>query len=193
MSDFTNDNMIEENGDYGYTNRIAMIREKENLTQSQFAEKVGISIPLVSDIERKNKRLSIRNAIEISNIFNVSLDWLYELNDDTRDPAGIIIDNLKSVFDIDLEKKTISIEKELAEFIQKLSQAYKTKEGQNIPNEAFKYWIEGIKKEYNEKTKITKETKNFEKYYLQSSNEHDEEEAERAPGVIPFTGRRSSE
>lgn len=183
MSDLTNDNMIDENDDYGYTDRVAILREKENLTQSQFAEKIGISAVLVSEIERKNKRLSLRNAIEISKMFSVSLDWLYELSNDTKDPAGIVVDNLTSVFAVDLANKTISIEKELAEFLEKLCDAYKTKAEKNIPEEGFRFWIDGLKSEYNEKIKGSKET-SYEKYYLQSSEEHHTDLAEHAPTII---------
>ena len=51
-----------------------------------------------------------------------------------------------------------------------LSKAYKTKSNKdyNLPEEAFNYWIEGIKKTYNENPKSGEKTL----YYLQSKEEY---------------------
>lgn len=140
------------------TSRIKELREKLGLTQQEFADQLNRDFQMISHIERGTKGLYLPLAIEISKQFNVSLDWLYGLSDDTKDNASDIIDKLKNVFDIDLISKKISIDLELAEFIKKLSQAYKTREKQGMPDEAFKYWVEGIKNEYNEITKdVTRE------------------------------------
>ncbi len=141
------------------TSRIKELRERLNLTQQEFADQLNRDFQMISHIERGTKGLYLPLAIEISKQFNVSLDWLYGLSDDTKDNASDIVDKLKSVFDIDLVDKKVSIDLELAEFIKKLSQAYKTREKQGIPDEAFKYWIEGIKNEYNEIKKDIKREK----------------------------------
>lgn len=174
MSDFTNNDTLDENSDYGYTSRVSLLREKENLTQTQFAEAIGVSTVLISDIERKNKRLSLRNAIEIRSKFGVSLDWLYELSDDTKDNASNIIVNLRDIFDIDFKEKRIGIDDNLVTFLEELSNAYKIKANKenNVSDETFKHWVEGIKKTYNEKGKSDKTTY----YYLQTVNEHFREE-----------------
>lgn len=176
MEQLTNINNAMSDSEIGYTDRIRLLREKLELTQEQFADKIGVSTVLISDIERKKKKLSLSNAIEIRRLFNVSLDWLYELSDDTNDTASNIIDDLRQVFNIDFKNRTISVDENLAEFLDKLFDAYKTKKEKNIPDDGFKYWVDGLKKDYNEKLKsptgrITK------KYKLQDYDEYKLEHA----------------
>ena len=168
MEQLTNINNAMSDSEIGYTDRIRLLREKLELTQEQFADKIGVSTVLISDIERKKKKLSLSNAIEIRRLFNVSLDWLYELSDDINDTASNIIDDLRQVFNIDFKNRT------------KLFDAYKTKEEKNIPDDGFKYWVDGLKKDYNEKLK-SPIGKTIKKYYLQDYREHNLENA----GTIP--------
>lgn len=178
MSDFVNENNNNVNDNYGYTNRVYTLRTEKGLTQEQFAEMINVSKVLISDIERKKKILSLKNAIEIRKVFNVSLDWLYELTDDTNDTASNIIDNLKNVFQIDFSRRTISIDEDLGEFLTNLFVAYETKTDKNIPDEALKYWVDGLKKDYNEKLKqCNNQKKVSKKYYLQDYREHKLEHA----------------
>lgn len=155
------------NDKLGFTSRTKTLREKEGLTQSQFAEKISVSAVLISDIERKKKKLTLQNAVEIHKVFNVSLDWLYELTEDTRDTASNIIDNMSNAFKIDFKERTILIDDDLGDFLEKIFEAYETKKERNIPDEALKYWIDGIKKEYNEKIKTNNNKNKSKKYYLQ--------------------------
>lgn len=180
MEELTNINNVISDSEIGYTDRIKLLREKLGLTQEQFADKIGVSTVLISDIERKKKKLSLSNAIEIRRLFNVSLDWLYELSDDTNDMASNIIDNLRQVFKIDFKNRTISVDENLAEFLDKLFDAYKTKEEKNIPDDGFKYWVDGLKKDYNEKLK-TPTGKPTKKYYLLDYREHNLEHAATIP------------
>lgn len=187
MNDDVNESTIIDDGDYGYTDRVEVLRKKEKLKQEDFAEKIGVSTVLISEIERKNKRLSLKNAIEIRKQFNVSLDWIYGLSDDTRDFASNILVDLKDIFDIDFEKKMLTIDDDLSDFLVKITKAYKTREEQGMPDEAFKYWIDGIKNEYNQKLESYKgKTVIGQKkvtYYLQTINEHF---AEKSPmSVMP--------
>ena len=142
---------------------------------------------LISEIERGKKKLSLQNAKEIRKIFNVSLDWLYELSDDENDKASNIIDNLQNIFKIDFSNRTISIDNDLADFLDKLFTAYKTKEEKGMPDEALKYWIDGIKNEYNEKIKNNTTSNNVNpRYYLQDYREHKLEHAATIPGNNQF-------
>lgn len=154
----------------GYTDRLPILRKREHLTQAELAEKIDVSAVLVSDMERQTKKLSLTNAVAIAKQFKVSLDWLYGLSDDTGDTVSNIIIALKDIFDIDFDQKCIRVEENLKQFIEELSNAYKIKSRKknNVSDEAFKYWIEGIKKSYNEKPKSDKMT--F--YYLQSQEEY---------------------
>ena len=156
--------------DLGYTYRLQELRKRENLTQEELAEKIDVSAPLITSMERQVKKLSLRNAMLIAKKFNVSLDWLYGLSDDTKDSASNILATLKDIFDINLEKKYIKVDKNLATYLEELSKAYKTKSNKdyNLPDEAFNYWVEGIKKKYNENPKSGEKTL----YYLQSKEEY---------------------
>ena len=98
--------------------------------------------------------------------------------------------NLKEtipVDSIDFEKKMLTIDDDLSDFLVKITKAYKTREEQGMPDEAFKYWIDGIKNEYNQKLESYKgKTVIGQKkvtYYLQTINEHF---AEKSPmNVMP--------
>lgn len=171
MIKITEKNIDTNNNNIGYTDRLPTLRKKENLTQEQFAEKIKVSTVLVSDIERQKKKLTLSNAIEIAKQFNVSLDWLYGLTDDTGDTVSNVIIALKDIFDIDFEQKCIKVEENLFTFIEEMSNAYRTTKSHNLPEEAFKYWIEGIQKSYNEKPK----SDNVKYYHLQSTEEYREE------------------
>ena len=56
--------------------RIAKLRKEHRLTQEQFAEKLDISIKHCSAVERGLSCLSLEKLIEVSNLFDVSLDYL---------------------------------------------------------------------------------------------------------------------
>lgn len=56
--------------------RIAKSRKEHGLTQEQFAEKLDISIKHCSSVERGLSRLSLEKLIEVSKLFDVSLDYL---------------------------------------------------------------------------------------------------------------------
>ncbi len=170
MSEIIEKNINTKDSNSAYTYRLPILRKRENLTQAQFAEKINVSAVLVSDMETQKKKLTLRNAMEITKQFNVSLDWLYGLSDDTKDSASNILATLKDIFDIDLEKKCIYVDENLAKFLEGLFNAYKTKSSKkyNLPDEAFNYWVEGIERAYNENPKSDKKTL----YYLQSKEEY---------------------
>lgn len=163
----------ELNDSFGYTNRLKLLREENGITQVQLAEMLGITPVSVSQIESKNKRLTLKLAKQLYDIFHVSLEWLYELTDDRTDVVSVLVDNLNNVFRMNYKEKSISINIELGEFIDKLNEAYQLKEEKDIPDEAFKYWIDGLKKEYNEKLHdINNNRCLLKKYYLQDYDEH---------------------
>ncbi|RQN09839.1 XRE family transcriptional regulator [Clostridium butyricum] len=55
---------------------IKQERLKSNLTQEQLAEMLGISTSYMGRIERGERNLPIDTLIQISNILNVSIDYL---------------------------------------------------------------------------------------------------------------------
>ena len=56
--------------------RIAGLRKNAGYTQEQFGEKVGLSYRSIADIERGYRGTSIDALVDISNLLNVSLDYL---------------------------------------------------------------------------------------------------------------------
>jgi transcriptional regulator with XRE-family HTH domain len=57
-------------------NRIKTIRQGENLTQSQFADKIGLSRNYVAMIEIGQREPSDRTISDICRIFDIQEDWL---------------------------------------------------------------------------------------------------------------------
>ena len=56
--------------------RISKRRRQLNLTQEQIAEKMDVSIQMISNLERGNKAIKIENLIKISDILGVSTDYI---------------------------------------------------------------------------------------------------------------------
>ena len=56
--------------------RIAGLRKNAGYTQEQFGENVGLSYRSIADIERGYRGTSIDALVDISNLLNVSLDYL---------------------------------------------------------------------------------------------------------------------
>lgn len=56
--------------------QIAKLRKEHGFTQEQLAEKLDISIKHCSSVERELSCLSLEKLIEVSNLFDVSLDYL---------------------------------------------------------------------------------------------------------------------
>lgn len=56
--------------------KIATLRKQHGLTQEQLAERLDISIKHCSAVERGLSCLSLEKLIEVSNFFDVSLDFL---------------------------------------------------------------------------------------------------------------------
>lgn len=56
--------------------RISTRRKQLNYTQEQIAEKMDVSIQMVSNLERGNKAIKIENLLKISSILDVSTDYI---------------------------------------------------------------------------------------------------------------------
>lgn len=57
--------------------RLKELLKSKNLSQIQFANETGLSKDTVSKLLRRKIVLSIQNALQISEVFGVSLDYLY--------------------------------------------------------------------------------------------------------------------
>lgn len=65
-----------------YSNNIYSIREIFDLTQTELASILGISQSCVTRWERGKEFIPIRKANIISNTYNISLDYLFNLSKD---------------------------------------------------------------------------------------------------------------
>ena len=66
-------------------NKIKQLRQKANLTQEQLADKMDVSIQMVSNLERGNKSIRIENLIKLSEILNISTDYILMGKETTGD------------------------------------------------------------------------------------------------------------
>ena len=57
-------------------NTIAMCRNRANLTQQDLAERVGVSVPFISNVERGTKFPKLETLCSISEALNVSFEAL---------------------------------------------------------------------------------------------------------------------
>ena len=56
--------------------RILKCRRMASMTQEQLAEKMDVSIQMISNLERGNKEIKISNLIKLSSILNVTTDYI---------------------------------------------------------------------------------------------------------------------
>ena len=61
-------------------NRIYELRKSEKLTQEKLAEKIGVTRQTISNWELNESSPDLKQAKELSNVFNISLDELVENN-----------------------------------------------------------------------------------------------------------------
>lgn len=65
--------------------RIQMRRKQQGMTQEQLADKMDVSIQMVSNLERGNKAIRIENLIKLSQILNISTDYILTGKETTDD------------------------------------------------------------------------------------------------------------
>ena len=74
--------------------KIAKLRKEHGMTQEQLAEKLDISIKHCSSVERGLSSLSLEKLIDVSYLFDVSLDYLIKGNSASNDSIKHIWANL---------------------------------------------------------------------------------------------------
>lgn len=57
-------------------NRISTERKRNHITQEQLAEKMNVSVQMISNLERGNKAIRINNLLTLSQILGVSTDYI---------------------------------------------------------------------------------------------------------------------
>ena len=65
--------------------RIQSRRKQLTLTQEQLAEMMNVSIQMVSNLERGNKAIRIDNLIRLSEILDISTDYILTGKETTED------------------------------------------------------------------------------------------------------------
>ena len=63
--------------DFIIADKLRELRKKENITQEQLAEKLDISRSKVSSWETNKRDITMNDAVNLVNLYNVSLDNLF--------------------------------------------------------------------------------------------------------------------
>ena len=66
-------------------NRIFKKRKQMGLTQEALADKMNVSIQMISNLEHGNKAIKIENLIKISDILDVSTDYILKGTSEQRE------------------------------------------------------------------------------------------------------------
>ena len=79
-------------------NRISVERRRNNITQEQLAEKMNVSIQMISNLERGNKAIKINNLVNSSQILGVSTDYILTGNKNLNEKSALLdkLSNLSS-------------------------------------------------------------------------------------------------
>lgn len=92
--------------------RLKEQRKYNHLTQEKIAEMLNISVKHYSEVERGITGLSVENIIKVSNILNVSIDYLLKgTKINNNDVINNLFNNLSNESYTDLLNIIISIEK----------------------------------------------------------------------------------
>lgn len=96
--------------DYKIIERLKELRKSKRITQEQLAEKLDISRSKVSSWETNKRDMSITEAIELANIYEISLDNLFGINRITEEEYIKTSDKFLKCKSITLEEKVRIIE-----------------------------------------------------------------------------------
>ena len=89
--------------------RINARRKQLNYTQEQIAEKMDVSVQMVSNLERGNKAIKIENLLKISQILNISTDYILTGRHTEQDVATVS-DQLGQLSETDFKMIAMLIE-----------------------------------------------------------------------------------
>ena len=78
--------------------RIRSLRERNMFTQRELASIIGVSRNLICLWENGYANIALKQIIKFCKIYNVSLDYILELSDTTREAEYHFIDNLDLVY-----------------------------------------------------------------------------------------------
>ena len=77
--------------------RIKQARQAKGMSQMELAEAVGVSVSFLSNIEVGRQSMNIRTLIAISDVLDVSTDWI--LRNDTRAATSVTAEEIANELD----------------------------------------------------------------------------------------------
>lgn len=86
--------MNTEGGYLDFGNRLYAERKKAQMTQERLAELLNVSPAHIHHLEKGNRYPSIQLLIQISNLLNVSIDYLLAGKAETQNKLNITISGL---------------------------------------------------------------------------------------------------
>ena len=75
-------------------NKIKQIREIHKLNQSEFAERLGVTQKIISNLESGKNEPSLQLIKNLTITFNISIIWLMNENEETFDEMLNKVDNI---------------------------------------------------------------------------------------------------
>lgn len=96
--------------DYIIIKNLKKLRKIRKITQEQLAEKLDVSRSKVSSWETNRRDMSVTDAIKLANVYEVSLDNLFEIDKVTEEEYVKISDKFLKSKNISLEEKVKIIE-----------------------------------------------------------------------------------
>lgn len=78
-------------------NKIYQLRRSLNMTQQELAEKTGISVTFLSEIENGRKSMSVDTLIKLSRGLHVSLDTIEFGHDNSNDMQKDVVSMMSSL------------------------------------------------------------------------------------------------
>lgn len=96
--------------DWNVIEKIRKLRKDNNVTQEQLAERLEISRSKVSSWETNRREMSITEAVKIANMFEVSLDNLFDTKNIGKKQFIEVANKFIKNKNIELKEKIIIIE-----------------------------------------------------------------------------------
>ncbi len=78
MNDFDRNSEEAKKNLKTFGSRIQELRKKNNLTQSELAEKIGLSTNFIGMVERGERNTSVDKIFKLAKAFNISLAQFFE-------------------------------------------------------------------------------------------------------------------
>lgn len=78
MNDFDRNSEEAKKNLKTFGSRIKELRKKNNLTQSELAEKIGLSTNFIGMVERGERNTSVDKIFKLAKAFNISLAQFFE-------------------------------------------------------------------------------------------------------------------